>query len=107
METAGQRQASKVHGPTAWEGHASDDPLIGTVRSIDVETTLTNGSDIVITGRFNTAGSFDGTDRAEVPNPANSSGAASLAGGGGNSSLQGDHRKRPIPCKSRQRPPCT
>ena len=66
-----------------------DDPLIGTVRSIDVETTLTNGFDIGFSDTQNTVGSFDGTDRAEVLNASSSTGADSLAGDGGDDSIFG------------------
>lgn len=69
--------------------HAPDDPLIGTVRSIDVETTLTHGFDIVMTDTLNTVGSFDGTDQAEVLNASDSTGADSLSGDGGDDSIYG------------------
>jgi Ca2+-binding RTX toxin-like protein len=79
-------RSNNLIGESSFNG---DDPLIGTVSSINVETTLTNGFDIYFSDTQNAVGAFDGTDRDEVLNAANSSGADSLAGDGGDDSIYG------------------
>jgi len=75
--------------------HAADDPLIGTIDSIDFETTLTNGFDMTFTDTVNVAGSFDGTDQAEVLDASAKTTATTIDGDAGddtNSGGTGDDR---------------
>ena len=67
----------------------ADAPLIGSVSSIDVETTLTHGFDIDFTDSANTVGTYDGSDRAEVLDASGTTTGQDLSGDGGNDSIYG------------------
>lgn len=69
--------------------HAVDDPLIGSVRSIDVETTLTHGFDLVLTDTVNQIETYDGSDRSESLDASGTTGATSVSGDGGADTITG------------------
>ncbi len=66
-----------------------DDPLIGSVASIDVDTTLTNGFDLEITATSNVLGAYDGTDNDEEINATAATVDIELSGAGGKDTISG------------------
>ncbi|UOA28518.1 Hint domain-containing protein [Pseudosulfitobacter sp. DSM 107133] len=69
--------------------YADDDPLVGNVNTLDVETTLTHGFDLTVTPTKNVLQSYDGTDQDEVLDASTASDAITLSGGGGNDTISG------------------
>jgi len=69
--------------------HAADDPLIGSVTSLNLETTLSNGFDMTFTDTVNVVDTFNGSDQAETLDASAQTTGITLYGDGGDDTIYG------------------
>lgn len=73
-------------GDSPWR---HDDPLIGELSSVEVQTTLTNGFNVTDSAQMEDVDSYTGTDQGEVANAASNTDGIAIDGRGGDDTITG------------------
>jgi hypothetical protein len=79
-------RTNNLIGESPW---GQDAPLIGEIKSVDVQTTLNNGFDLTNPNALDGVSTYSGTDNDETLNASANTGGITLDGRGGNDTLTG------------------